>query len=134
MKNTQCPFCDIILDISSSRIIAENELSISISDGYPISLGHTLVIPRRHVASFFEITEAERSSLFDLLQTSKQFIDDLHSPDSYNIGINDGPDAGQTINHLHMHLIPRYQNDVKDPRGGIRWIMPDKADYWSKLK
>ena len=103
-----------------------------IRDGFPISPGHTLVIPNRHIGSFFELSPDERQSLFDLLDTAKKVLDAEFKPDGYNIGINDGPSAGQTVPHLHIHLIPRYKGDQVDPRGGVRWIIPEKADYWSQ--
>jgi len=106
-------------------------LAMEIRDGYPISPGHTLIIPKQHVGSFFELSPAEVDAMLDLLRIAKRNLDTQFSPDSYNIGINDGPQAGQTVPHVHMHLIPRYQGDVKDPRGGVRWLIADKADYWS---
>ena len=101
-------------------------------DGFPVSKGHTLVIPKRHVGSFFETTDEERADLLVLLNKAKVVIQEEFNPDGYNIGINDGPAAGQTVLHLHMHLIPRYKGDRNDPRGGVRWIIPEKADYWSQ--
>jgi diadenosine tetraphosphate (Ap4A) HIT family hydrolase len=104
-----------------------------IADGYPISPGHTLIIPKRHIGSFFETTNEERQALLELLDWAKARLDtQTPKPHAYNIGINDGPAAGQTVPHLHIHLIPRYEGDTKDARGGVRWIMPDKADYWSE--
>ena len=102
-----------------------------IRDGFPISPGHTLIIPKRHVASFFELTPEERADLLELLDAAKADLDQEFSPDGYNIGVNDGAAAGQTIAHVHIHLIPRFAGDRSDPRGGVRWIFPDKADYWS---
>jgi diadenosine tetraphosphate (Ap4A) HIT family hydrolase len=90
------------------------------------------VVPRRHVASFFELTAEERQAMLELLDRAKAVIDKKYAPDAYNIGINDGAAAGQTVMHVHMHLIPRYKGDVDDPRGGVRWIFPRKADYWNK--
>ena len=101
-------------------------------DGFPVSMGHTLIIPKRHVGSFFEITDEERADLLVLLNKAKVVIQEEFNPDGYNIGINDGPAAGQTVPHLHLHLIPRYKGDRNDPRGGVRWIIPEKADYWSQ--
>lgn len=124
---TTCPFCQI----PSERIVLANELAFVIRDGYPISPGHTLVIPRRHVGSFFEITEAERGAMLQLLDQARNGLVPEFKPDGWNIGINDGASAGQTVPHLHLHLIPRYQGDREDPRGGVRWIIPEKADYWS---
>lgn len=122
-----CPFCGI----QARRIVAENALAAAIRDAFPISPGHTLIVPKRHVGSWFESTAEERSAMLELLDAQKQELDSAHKPGSYNIGINDGPAAGQTIAHLHMHLIPRYSGDVPDPRGGVRWVIPAKADYWS---
>ena len=121
-----CPFCTL----PSERIIDSNDLALVIRDGYPVSPGHTLVIPKRHIGSWFEITQAEQQALLDLLAKAKAVLETELKPDSYNIGINDGPTAGQTVPHLHMHLIPRYKGDQEDPRGGVRWIVPEKAKYW----
>ena len=90
-----------------------------------------LVIPKRHVGSFFEGTRVERAALLALLDRAKELVDEQYRPDGYNIGINDGAAAGQTVPHLHIHLIPRYDGDQTDPRGGVRWVMPQKADYWT---
>jgi len=101
-------------------------------DGYPVSKGHCLVIPRRHVASFFDCTSDERMEMLELLAEAKSLLDLQYHPDGYNIGLNNGAAAGQTVMHVHMHLIPRYRGDVRDPRGGVRWVIPDKAAYWEK--
>jgi len=128
MTNKDCLFCAIQLD----QILIERPLVLAKRDGYPVSKGHTLIIPRRHVASFFDTTEEERQAMLKLLDEMKAILDREHKPDGYNIGINNGPAAGQTVMHLHMHLIPRYAGDIPDPRGGMRWIFPDKAAYWKK--
>ena len=122
----ECPFCTLPQD----RIIDSNEMGFVIRDGFPISPGHTLIIPKRHVGSFFEISQEERDALLGLLDQAKKVIAKELSPDSFNIGINDGPAAGQTVPHLHIHLIPRFKGDQEDPRGGVRWIIPEKAQYW----
>lgn len=121
-----CPFCALPLE----RIIDSNDLAMVIRDGYPVSPGHTLVIPKRHIGSWFEITLEEQSAILDLLGRAKAVLEEEFKPDGHNIGINDGPTAGQTVPHLHMHLIPRYNGDLEDPRGGVRWIIPGKAKYW----
>ena len=123
----ECPFCHLPAD----RIVLANDLAIGIRDGFPVSNGHTLIMPKRHVGSFFETTTDERTALFDLLDTAKNALATELQPAAYNIGINDGPAAGQTVPHLHIHLIPRYTNDDPDPRGGIRKIFPKKAQYWA---
>jgi len=121
-----CAFCTL----PAARVIDENATAIVIRDGYPVSPGHTLLIPKRHTGSFFDLSEQERSDLLSLLDHSKQALDyELH-PQGYNVGINDGAAAGQTVPHLHVHLIPRFEGDLPDPRGGVRWVIPDKAKYW----
>ena len=124
-----CPFCQIPLE----RIIAQNEHAFAILDAFPVSPSHTLIIPKRHIASFFETTQEEKIALLELLDEVGALLaapDVPKKPDGYNIGINDGAAAGQTVPHLHIHLIPRYKNDVEDPRGGVRWVVPEKARYW----
>lgn len=123
-----CPFCAL----PSGRIFEENEYAVCIRDAYPVSAGHSLVMPKRHIGSLFETTEPERHDLLALLDNAKRALDAEFQPDGYNIGINDGVAAGQTVPHLHIHLIPRYKGDRPDPRGGVRWIIPERADYWSK--
>jgi len=126
MGKANCPFCAIPRD----QVLIEHPLALAKRDGYPVSKGHTLIIPRRHVASFFETTEEERRAMLKLLDEMKAMLDREHKPDGYNIGINNGAAAGQTVMHLHLHLIPRYAGDTADARGGVRWIFPDKAAYW----
>ena len=121
-----CPFCSL----PPERIIDSNELALVIRDGFPVSKGHTLIIPKRHVGSWFDTSADERAALFALLDQAKLILDHEFKPDSFNIGINDGAAAGQTVPHLHIHLIPRYKGDQEDPRGGVRWIIPSKAKYW----
>lgn len=121
-----CPFCTM----PAERIIDSNEFGMTIRDGFPISPGHTLIIPKRHIGSWFEISKDEQLGLLELLERAKTILQIEFNPDGYNIGINDGPAAGQTVPHLHMHLIPRYKDDLDDPRGGVRWIIPNKAKYW----
>lgn len=127
-KDRPCLFCNL----DGSRIVAENEHAVWIFDGFPISPGHALIIPKRHVRSFFETTPQDRSALLQMLDQAKAKLDEQYQPAAYNVGINDGAAAGQTVDHLHIHLIPRYNGDRADPRGGVRWVLPDKAVYWSK--
>ena len=128
MNSKLCPFCNL----PEVRIIERSEHGMVIRDGFPISPGHTLIIPKRHIGSFFDLNIAERSDLLGLLDKAKTALDNEFNPNGFNIGINDGPAAGQTVPHLHIHLIPRYNGDITDPRGGVRWIIPEKADYWTK--
>lgn len=121
-----CVFCTL----PAQRVIDENAKAIVIRDGYPVSPGHTLLIPKRHTGSFFDLSEQERGDLLVLLDRAKLALDQEFQPQGYNIGINDGVAAGQTVPHLHVHLIPRFAGDLTDPRGGVRWIIPDKARYW----
>jgi diadenosine tetraphosphate (Ap4A) HIT family hydrolase len=113
-------------------VVQSTELAVAIRDGFPVSPGHTLIIPKRHISSFFEITDAERIDLMSLLAAARVDLDRQFHPAGYNIGINDGAAAGQTVPHLHIHLIPRYSGDQNDPRGGVRWVLPAKAAYWDK--
>ena len=126
VSRNPCPFCQV----PPERIVAQNEHAFVIRDAFPVSPGHTLIIPRRHVASFFETTQEEKIALLALLDEAKHILEYEQKPDSYNIGINDGAAAGQTVPHLHIHLIPRYEGDVDDSRGGVRWVVPEKARYW----
>lgn len=121
-----CVFCHL----PPERIEGGNEAGLIVRDAYPVSPGHTLIIPRRHIGSFFELTSEERSALLGLLDQAQAELQSRHQPQGYNIGINDGLAAGQTVPHLHIHLIPRYSGDLADPRGGVRWVIPEKARYW----
>lgn len=132
--NNNCIFCKLR---NEERIIGESAHTITFIDNYPASPGHTLVIPKRHFSTYFEATEEELLEIGKAIQNAKKFLDTEFSPDAYNIGINNGLMAGQSVMHLHVHLIPRYQGDVEDPKGGVRWILKNKADYWnnkSKVK
>jgi len=119
MEKPACLFCAI----PREQILIDGPIAVAARDSYPVSKGHTLIIPRRHVASFFNTTEEERQSMLKLLDEVKAMLDSEHKPDGYNIGINNGPAAGQTVMHLHMHLIPRYAGDLPDPRGRVRWVI-----------
>lgn len=123
-----CPFCPP----RAHHVLIGRPLAFLARDSYPLTKGHALVIPRRHVATVFETTSEERHAMFELLDEAKALLDREHQPDGYTIGINDGAAAGQTVMHVHLHLIPRYLGDSSDPRGGIRWIFPEKAQYWTK--
>ena len=121
-----CVFCNL----PSQRVWFEEKNILVFRDAYPISDGHSLIIPKRHVKSIFELNEDEMRDVFLALRKAKNDIYTDLNPDGFNIGINDGVAAGQTVMHLHIHLIPRFLGDMDDPRGGVRWIFPDKAKYW----
>ena len=127
MTGSNCPFCQL----DAACIVFSDDVTLVIRDAFPVSPGHTLIIPRRHVGSFFQLTAPERESMFELVAQAKVELGDTLQPDGFNIGINDGAAAGQTVPHLHLHLIPRYWGDAPDPRGGVRWVLPAKAKYWS---
>ena len=120
-----CPFCHP----DSNQVFLETDLILGLWDRYPVSPGHALLIPRRHVADWFDATAEEQHALTQALTTARSTIREKHQPDGFNIGINAGKAAGQTIFHLHVHLIPRYKGDQDDPRGGVRGVVPDKRHY-----
>jgi diadenosine tetraphosphate (Ap4A) HIT family hydrolase len=123
-----CPFCEI----DRERIWLDNEVGIALWDVYPVSEGHALVVPRRHVASIYDLSDCDQHSLWELVAEARHALLEKFSPNGFNIGINDGPVAGQTVMHAHIHIIPRYTGDVPDPRGGIRWVIPEAATYWEE--
>jgi len=125
METKNCPFCTL----DESRIISQNDYVVAIYDGFPVNPGHTLIIPKRHVANYFDLTNQEKAALWDMADYCKSIIDNQYSPDGYNIGINVGSVAGQSILHVHMHLIPRYTGDTPNPRGGVRGVIPSKQNY-----
>lgn len=109
--------------------LLENDLAFVIRDGFPVSEGHCLIVPKRVYANYFDSTQDEMDGLQQLLTTTKQLLDEEFSPDGYNVGINCGEYAGQTVPHVHIHLIPRYQGDMDNPRGGVRGVIPSKQNY-----
>jgi diadenosine tetraphosphate (Ap4A) HIT family hydrolase len=113
----------------AERVIAKNELAFAVLDAYPVSLGHMLVIPYRHVCDFLELNVEEMSAVFGLLCLARRTLDARHKPSGYNLGTNIGEAAGQTVMHAHVHLIPRYPGDVPEPSGGIRRLIPGKGRY-----
>jgi diadenosine tetraphosphate (Ap4A) HIT family hydrolase len=123
-----CPFCTIPID----RIVLESEAVIAFPDAYPISEEHTLVAPRRHVRTIYELSIHDQAAVWQLVGQAREKLIEQYHPDGFNIGFNDGMCAGQTVEHAHVHLIPRRAGDVPDPRGGIRWVIAEKAPYWEK--
>ncbi len=129
------------LNIPADKIIAENEHAFAFYDRYPVSPGHTLIVTRRVVPTFFDATFVEQYAVLDLINEVKDFLSrDRHKwqsrtkPDGFNIGINCGAAAGQTVMHLHVHVIPRYVGDVEDPFGGVRGVIPNKRRYDASVK
>lgn len=130
MNTNLCPFCQLRDD----QCVVINQHIRAFRDQFPVSKGHTLIIPRRHVASIFDLHDDELQSIWNAVAKVRQQLQQECKPDAFNIGVNDGAAAGQTVPHAHVHVIPQYAGDVPDPRGGVRWIIPEKADYWSKPK
>jgi diadenosine tetraphosphate (Ap4A) HIT family hydrolase len=124
--NVDCPFCAV----SKERILFEDQECIAFWDNFPISKGHVLVIPRLHVESIFKMDPETWTAIWQMVARVRTSVAGTFQADGINIGVNDGQAAGQTIKHAHIHVIPRFAGDVADPRGGVRWIIPDKAKYW----
>ncbi len=124
--NDPCLFCELL---NNKKIAVENDWAFAIFDSFPVNPGHVLVIPKRHVANYFDLTTDEVLAIQDLLQRMKTEVDSKFHPDGYNIGVNVGAEAGQSIFHVHVHLIPRYKGDVERPRGGVRGVIPSKQSY-----
>lgn len=127
MDPHDCPFCHL----EKSRIRLESEFAAAFLDGFPVAQGHTLVIPKRHVASLFDLPDEEQAAVWRLVARMRASLVAELQPDGFNVGLNDGTAAGQTVMHAHVHVIPRRLGDVADPMDGVRWIIPDKAAYWS---
>ncbi len=121
-----CRFC---LTKPSSRLMVEGQYGFAAWDRHPASEGHFLVIPYRHFSDYFEINDDEREELWRLVAEGKKMVEERYQPDGYNIGINVGKWAGQSIPHLHIHVIPRYRGDVENPKGGVRGVIPHKKLY-----
>lgn len=120
---TECVFCKL----ESLDIIAENKLALAFYDGSPVSKGHTLVVPKRHAETYFDVTPDEHLAMVKLIYKVKDYLNKEYRPDAYNIGANVGSAAGQTVFHFHFHIIPRYEGDVSDPRGGVRKVIPSRS-------
>lgn len=126
LSDDTCPFCN---PTSGSNLIMESATAFSIYDKYPVSPGHALIIPKRHVDNYFDLTFREQSACFFMMNYLKEILEKKYEPDGFNIGINGGKAARQTVSHVHIHLIPCYQGDVDNPAGGIRGVIPDKKEY-----
>jgi diadenosine tetraphosphate (Ap4A) HIT family hydrolase len=122
---SDCVFCR-----PADDLLAGNELAIAFPAGFPVSPGHALIVPRRHEPDFFSLTVEEQAAVIALVNPVRARLNRDFGPDAYNLGVNAGKAAGQTILHTHLHVIPRYAGDVAEPRGGVRWVLPETARYW----
>lgn len=128
MEKAIRPFCAP----DPARMFHDGERVLGLWDGFPVSPGHSLLVPRRHVTAWEDTSVAERSELVEAIGVAQAEIRAHHAPDGFNVGINLGAAAGQTVSHLHLHVIPRYVGDVPEPRGGVRRVIPARADWWSR--
>jgi diadenosine tetraphosphate (Ap4A) HIT family hydrolase len=125
-QHQDCPFC------GKPEMVIENELAFAHYDSYPVNPGHCLIIPRRHVAEYFQATAEEKAAIWALVDEMKIIIDRDYTPSGYNVGVNVGVTAGQSVPHIHIHMIPRYKGDVENPKGGVRGVIPNKQKYLKK--
>jgi diadenosine tetraphosphate (Ap4A) HIT family hydrolase len=129
-SDPECPFCRRIR--GRKFLLATRRTAVAIPDAHPVNPGHCLVLPKRHEPDFFELTVEEQSDMQELLWELRELLEAQHDTKSFNVGVNVGAAAGQTVDHAHVHLIPRYEGDVPDPRGGVRWVIPERAPYWEE--
>src|SRR6516165_7920400 len=120
-----CPFCAV----DPARVAFEDELVLALWDGFPVSAGHLLVVPKSHAATWEDLTALQKTAIWAAIDRAVVLIRERHGPDGFNVGFNQGAAAGQTVFHFHLHVIPRYGGDVQDPRGGVRHVIPTKANY-----
>ena len=125
----ECPFCDIANKIDKSRILYEDSTWIAVLDRYPVSIGHTLLIPKRHCATYFDLNAVESITLDVTINVVVAILKTRYEAKDFNIGVNCGKNAGQTVMHCHIHIIPRYEGDCENPRGGVRGVIPSKQSY-----
>jgi diadenosine tetraphosphate (Ap4A) HIT family hydrolase len=123
-ENKLCPFCNV-----DREIILETEMSFAIYDAFPVNEGHALIIPKRHTANYFDLSLEEQKDCMELLTRAKVIVQEKYNPAGFNVGININEAAGQTVPHVHIHLIPRYEGDVEEPRGGVRGVVPGRRIY-----
>lgn len=127
----ECLFCQVH-DTSINELVVEGVRFYVRWDNYPAAKGHVEIVPKRHVESYFDLTDDEASEAYDLIKKAQRMLDAKYHPAGYTIGVNEGRAAGRTVDHLHIHLIPRYEGDVDDPRGGVRHVLPGtNADQWT---
>ena len=126
MVTSPCPFCTL----APERIVARTEYFCIVEDTFPVTEGHRLIVPGRHVESLFDLSEQEQESIWSVVAQVRADALRMRAVSGVNIGINDGAVAGQTVSHAHIHVIPRRAGDVADPRGGVRWVIAERARYW----
>ena len=124
MSNVNCPFCN-----SERDLVGSNDSAFAIRDAFPVSQGHTLIVPRTHESDLTALDVTSYGDCFDLVRSVVEELTEEFHPAGFNIGVNIGEAAGQTVDHAHIHVIPRYENDVPNPRGGVRGVIQGKADY-----
>lgn len=129
MANDECIFCQMFNKQKDVEVVAEFNHCFVIKDQYPVSPGHLLIIPNKHYADWFQTPLQIQIEILKALELMKEKLDAEMEPDGYNIGMNCGKEAGQTVMHLHVHLIPRFQGDMEDPKGGVRGVIPEKQKY-----
>ena len=122
-----CPFCTP----TRSSLWLESPTAVALWDGFPVSEGHSLVVPRQHIVSLFDLPASDLSLVWQFVARVRTELAQRFAVESFNVGLNDGQAAGQTVMHAHIHVIPRREGDVRDPRGGIRRVIPEKAGYWT---
>jgi len=123
---SECVFCEMVDGEHDIDIVLETEDFLCFYDNYPVNEGHTLVIPKQHVRYLEDVNDTR---IFEVIQEALQIVNEKHSPDATNIGINNGSAAGQTVPHLHWHIIPRYDGDMENPEGGVRGVIPEERTY-----
>ena len=122
----ECVFCQLVPEV---ELLSETATAVAFLDGYPVCEGHTLIVPKRHVANYFDLTIHEQRALWLLVNRCKKILTERYNPDGFNVGVNVNEAAGQSIFHVHVHLIPRYKGDVDNPKGGVRGVIPNKQKY-----
>ena len=126
-QSSPCPLCEMVASRAAER---RSGSAAAVADGFPLSTGHTLVLPVRHVPDFFALSADEQADVWRLVSKVRADLERQFAPDGFNVGLNAGAAAGQTVDHAHVHVIPRFVGDVPDPRGGVRWVLPAAAAYW----
>lgn len=125
-KEANCPFCNLAPHVT---LLTETATSVAFLDSFPVNAGHALIVPKRHISNYFDLSIHEQRALWLVVNRCKLIIEKKYNPDGFNVGINVGETAGQSVFHVHIHLIPRYKGDVENPKGGVRGVIPGKQSY-----